>query len=106
MFRMLRIAYFLSIQISILLIMNTSARIINVPDEYSTIQEGIYASSFGDTVLVHPGIYIENVVIDSVDDICTDTSTKHGLGFEIRSVRGQIALQDHHQWRRSSTSFN
>lgn len=38
-----------------------SARIIIVPVEYSTIQEGIDASSDGDTVLVKPGIYYENI---------------------------------------------
>lgn len=34
-----------------------SASIINVPDEYQTIQEGINASEDGDTVLVAPGVY-------------------------------------------------
>lgn len=35
--------------------------IINIPDDYSTIQEGINASIDGDTVLVQPGEYFENV---------------------------------------------
>ena len=35
--------------------------IINIPDDYSTIQEGINASVNGDTVLVQPGTYIENI---------------------------------------------
>ncbi len=38
-----------------------SATIINVPDDYETIQEGIDASTDGDTVLVQPGTYVENV---------------------------------------------
>ena len=38
-----------------------SATIINVPDDYETIQEGIAASSDGDTVLVQPGFYQEHV---------------------------------------------
>ena len=38
-----------------------SAVIINIPDDYPTIQEGINASSDGDTVLVQPGTYVENV---------------------------------------------
>ncbi len=38
--------------------------IINVPDEYSTIQSGIDASVDGDTVLVQPGTYIENINFD------------------------------------------
>jgi len=38
----------------------TSATIINIPDDYGTIQEGIDAGSNGDTVLVQPDIYYEN----------------------------------------------
>lgn len=34
-----------------------SATIINIPDDYPTIQEGINASVDGDTVMVAPGIY-------------------------------------------------
>ena len=35
--------------------------IINVPADYSTIQAGIDASNDGDTVLVQPGTYLENI---------------------------------------------
>jgi hypothetical protein len=38
-----------------------SATIINVPGDYGTIQGGIEVSSAGDTVLVQPGIYLENI---------------------------------------------
>ena len=38
-----------------------SATIINVPDDYPAIQEGINASTDGDTVLVQPGTYVENI---------------------------------------------
>lgn len=34
---------------------------INVPDDYATIQEGIVASVDGDSVLVAPGTYFENI---------------------------------------------
>jgi len=37
------------------------ATIINVPEDYSTIQTGINASSNGDTVLVQHGTYMENI---------------------------------------------
>ena len=37
------------------------ATIINVPDDYPTIQQGINASSDGDTVLVQPDTYVENI---------------------------------------------
>jgi parallel beta-helix repeat protein len=38
-----------------------SGNIIDIPDDYETIQEGIDASADGDTVLVHPGTYVENI---------------------------------------------
>jgi hypothetical protein len=38
-----------------------SATIINVPADSSTIQGGINGSSDGDTVLVQPGTYVENI---------------------------------------------
>jgi hypothetical protein len=41
--------------------MSSSATIINVPDDYETIQEGIDASTDGDTVLVQPQTYVENI---------------------------------------------
>ncbi len=38
-----------------------SATIIDIPDDYETIQQGIDASTDGDTVLVQPGTYVENI---------------------------------------------
>ncbi|UCE67846.1 MAG: right-handed parallel beta-helix repeat-containing protein [Candidatus Zixiibacteriota bacterium] len=35
--------------------------IINVPQDYPTVQTGINASTNGDTVLVQPGTYVENI---------------------------------------------
>jgi hypothetical protein len=35
--------------------------VINIPDDYITIQEGINAAFFGDTVLVQPATYVENI---------------------------------------------
>jgi parallel beta-helix repeat protein len=40
---------------------SSSATIINIPADYPTIQQGIDASSDGDTVLVQPGTYVENI---------------------------------------------
>ena len=37
------------------------AMIINIPADYPTIQQGIDASNNGDTVLVQPGTYYENI---------------------------------------------
>ncbi len=38
-----------------------NARIINVPDDFETIQNAINGSQNEDTVLVSPGIYVENI---------------------------------------------
>jgi len=38
--------------------------IINIPDEYTTIQAGIDVAVDGDTVLVQPGTYVENINYD------------------------------------------
>ena len=41
--------------------------IINVPADYSTIQQGINAGGDGDTVIVQPGIYYEHIDFNSHD---------------------------------------
>jgi len=37
-----------------LFVLNLSATVINIPADYSTIQEGINESTYNDTVLVQP----------------------------------------------------
>lgn len=39
----------------------STSQIINIPADYTTIQQGIYEASDGDTVLVQPGTYLENI---------------------------------------------
>ena len=41
--------------------MTPRSKIVNIPADYPTIQAGINASFDGDTVLVQPGTYVENV---------------------------------------------
>ena len=56
----------------ILFIVNPSfSAIINVPDDYSTIQAGINAAVNGDTVLVAPGTYTENIDINGKNIVVT-----------------------------------
>ena len=61
------------LMVVIIFYLNLSATIINIPDDYLTIQEGINAAVDGDTVLVQPGDYQEminfngkNIVVGSL----------------------------------------
>ncbi|MBD3233217.1 MAG: hypothetical protein GF315_05790, partial [candidate division Zixibacteria bacterium] len=45
----------------VLYFVSANATVINIPDDYPTIQQGIDASFDGDTVLVQPGTYFENI---------------------------------------------
>lgn len=47
----------------ILITCGLQAAIISIPTDYPTIQQGVDAASPGDTVLVQPGIYMENVCL-------------------------------------------
>lgn len=48
----------------VFLFLSTSATIINIPADYPTMQQGIDAGADGDTVLVKPGTYYENINFD------------------------------------------
>ncbi|HHE47096.1 MAG TPA: hypothetical protein ENL08_05285, partial [Bacteroidetes bacterium] len=51
--------------VSLLLVLSfaglSHARVINIPDDFETIQDGIDEAEDGDTVLVQPGTYVENI---------------------------------------------
>ncbi len=47
-----------------LLTTNLFAEVINIPDDFETIQAGINEAEDGDTVLVSPGEYVENINFD------------------------------------------
>jgi len=51
----------LMIVLSIIFITYLSATIINIPTDQPTIQEGINVAVEGDTILVQPGEYYENI---------------------------------------------
>ncbi|MCP4582129.1 MAG: T9SS type A sorting domain-containing protein [candidate division Zixibacteria bacterium] len=47
--------------------------VINIPDDFQSIQQGIIAADDGDTVLVQPGTYYENISIRNIDILLTST---------------------------------
>ncbi|MCF7810491.1 right-handed parallel beta-helix repeat-containing protein [bacterium] len=61
----------------ILLILSgiTQAEILNVPDDFETIQGAIDAAEAGDTVLVQPGIYEENISAADKGDLTIGSLT-------------------------------
>jgi predicted outer membrane repeat protein len=56
MMQSMKIVFFISLIASVL-----QAKTINIPNDLGTIQAGIDASTSGDTILVQPGSYLENI---------------------------------------------
>jgi len=59
------------------------ATVRHVPAEYPAIQAAVYAASVGDTVLVAPGAYFENVLIDRRVALLSEA------GAEVTTIDGQ-----------------
>ncbi|GAG74947.1 unnamed protein product, partial [marine sediment metagenome] len=76
-----------------------SATIINVPDDYPTIQEGIDASADGDTVLVADGQYYERISfygkgILLTSEFIIDSDTLHIQNTIIDADTSEIGVVD------------
>jgi len=56
----------------------SGANTIVVPDTFSSIQEAIDNAANGDTILVRPGLYYENIVITGKDIVLTSTFEQSG----------------------------
>jgi nitrous oxidase accessory protein NosD len=46
-----------------------SAEVIHVPQDYTTVQDGLNAATAGDTVLVAPGTFTENIIWPQTDEV-------------------------------------
>ncbi len=57
--------------------------VIHVPDDHSTIQEAVNAACDGDTIIVRPGTYVENI-----DFLWTSLTLKSEKGSEVTVIDG------------------
>ncbi len=59
----------LFIILSVILTVQLSATIVNIPADYETIQAGLEVASTGDTIMVDSGIYYENIIWPNTEDL-------------------------------------
>ena len=73
------------------------ATTINIPSDYSTIQEGIDASLDGDTVLIAQGTYYENLILEK-EIVLGSNALYDDLGSDWQdneNIQGTIISGDH-----------
>ncbi len=63
----------LTICLSLILVPVTTAAILHVPDDYTSIQAAIDDADLLDTVLVQPGTYVGEIVIDAIPVVLAST---------------------------------
>ena len=73
----------------IILCHNALATIINIPDDYRTIVEGVEASINGDTVFVAPGVYEEDITFGGKNILLTSS---HGP--DTTKIFGKIRFEN------------
>ena len=88
------------------------ATIINIPADYPTIQQGIDASNDGDTVLVQPGVYVENInfnghniVLGSLYLVTGDTSYISGTVIDAGNMGSVVTFEDNEDSTATITGF-
>ena len=79
---------FMGIYLVLILMGYSQARIINIPDDYPTISEGIAASISGDTVLAAPGEYWEDINPEGKNILITSSD-----GPDTTSIFGRILFE-------------
>jgi hypothetical protein len=63
----------LALHASLFMLHKATAQIIHIPEDFPTIQQGIYSAANGDTILVQPGRYLERI------DFCAKNITVGSL---------------------------
>ena len=88
-----------------------NAEVILVPNDYSTIQNGINAASNGDSVLVAPGIYNESIDFNGKEMMGRFERVPRGVIEILNSLlREGVHVQSftyvRHRWEKKRDSFN
>jgi len=97
----MKISVITAIVVSLMCLSSADATIINVPVDQTTIQAGIDASVNGDTVLVQPGLYVENInfnghsiVLGSLFLTTGDTSYIDSTIIDGNSLESVVIIED------------